>query len=74
MIATLIGAPAGSLVSGSMRVSVEAIELATHTPPAPTAIPSGPRPTGITEVFSEPASMRVTVSSPLLVTHTAPWP
>ena len=57
-----------------MRVTVEAIELATQTAPAPTATPFGPRPTGMVRVFSDPLSIRVTVSSPLLVTHTAPRP
>ena len=57
-----------------MRVTVEAIELATQTAPAPTAMPFGPCPTDDRRVFSDPLSMRVTVSSPLLVTHTAPRP
>ncbi len=62
-------------VSGLILLTVPSPLLATHTDPAPNAIPAGDRPTGIVAVTDrEPGSIRTTASSSESTTHTPPAP
>ena len=62
-----------AVVPGSIRTTALSSESATHTPPSPTAIPSGPFPTAIA-VSSPVGSRRVTLLASLSVIHTTPSP